>query len=518
MKKSIIISILIISGLVSCTDLEPKVYTDITYDTFFKTEKQVLSAAGPAYQSLNAYPTPEGIWGLSELTTDEFILPTRGIHWYNDGIFQRLHLHKYIPTDFIINNSWKVMFAGITNCNRVIYQYGAIEPQTEALQTVMNEMKALRSLYYYFLMDLFGGVPWVDTFDVPTGFAPERNTRADIFHNIEQDLKNSVGSLNNTVDMTTYGRLNRYGAFTLMAKLYMNAEVYTGTPMWDEAIATCDSVILQGKYSLNKNFFANFAIENEGSPENIFNIPFTDIFAPNWGDATYPARMFTLHLWTLHFTGTQTYNCEQGGWDGFCAVPSFYYSFDQKDIRLDGLLTGLQFSFKGDTLFCNQELSGQPLVYTPEINSLQSAAENEGARFVKYDYTDAKNYQLSNDFVLFRYADVLLMKAEALMRKNGGNATQDAVNLVNQVRARAFLSDNSKLYTTATLTLDELLAERGRELYGETWRRNDLIRFGKYNDPIGTTRPNKASDVYNLFPIPQDQINANPNLVQNAGY
>jgi hypothetical protein len=125
--------------------------------------------------------------------------------------------------------------------------------------------------------------------------------------------------------------------------------------------------------------------------------------------------------------------------------------------------------------------------------------------------------QLKNDFVVFRYADVLLMKAEALMRKNGGAATQEAVDLVNQVRARAFPGDDSKLYTTSTLTLYAILAERGWELSGEGWRRNDLIRFGKYNDPCDF-RPIAADEHYNLFPIPQDQINANPNLNQNPGY
>lgn len=519
MKRAIILFIIILTGLLSCTELDPVVYTDITYDTFFKTEKQVLSAAGPAYQSLNAYTNPECVWGLNELTTDEFILPTRGIHWFNDGIFQRFHLHEYIPTDFIINNSWKVMYAGITNCNRVIYQYNDIEPQTEALVTVSNELKALRSFYYFILMDLYGGVPLVDSFDVPEGYAPFRNTRAEVFNFVEEELKIGIPVLNNTVDLTTYGRFNRYAAFALQAKLYLNAEVYIGTPMWDEVIQACDSVILQGKYSLTPDFFENFEKQNEGSLENIFVIPFTDLFSPFWGDATYPARMYQHHVWTLHFNGTQAYNCEQGGWDGFCAVPSFYYSFDEEDTRRNGLLTGLQFSSTtGDTLRCNQERSGQPLNYTPEIASLENAYENEGARLAKYDYTETKNFQMINDFVLLRYADVLLMKAEALMRRNSGAATQEAVELVNELRARAFPDDPSKLYSIGTLTLDELLAERGRELYGESWRRNDLIRFGKYNDPIDNTRPSAASNIYSVFPIPQDQINANPNLTQNPGY
>jgi hypothetical protein len=518
MKKSFLIySVIIFTIFLSCTELDPVVYTEIVNDNFFKTEQQVLSAAGPAYQSLNVYPCPEAMWGLNELTSDEILIPTRGIHWYNDGIFQRFHKHTWIPTDFIINNSWKVLYAGITNCNRVIYIYERIEEQSEALISVTNELKSLRGFYYFLLMDLFGNVPVVDSFNVPDGFAPLNNSRAEVFQFVDKEIRQSITTLNNTVDMTTYARFNRYAAFTLQAKLYLNAEVYIGESMFDEAIAACDSVILQNKYSLNPDYFDNFAIANEGSPENIFVIPFSDLDAPFWGDDIYPARMFNHHLWTLHFNGTQTYNCEQGGWDGFCSVPSHYASYDAADIRRNMWLTGQQYSATGDTLYCNQEKNGQPLVYTPEVNSLENAAENEGARLVKYDYTDAKNNQLSNDFAVFRYADVLLMKAEALMRKNGGVATQEAVDLVNQVRARAFPGDDSKLYTTGTLTLNELLAERGREFSGEGLRRNDQIRFGVYNDPIDF-RPEAAAETYNLFPIPQDQINANPNLTQNPGY
>jgi hypothetical protein len=373
----------------------------------------------------------------------------------------------------------------------------------------------LRGFYYYQLLDIFGDVPLVDSFNVAVGFAPSRNSRAEVFHFVEKELKEGIPLLNNTVDMTTYARFNRYAAFTLLAKLYLNAEVYIGEPKYDEVIAACDSVILSGKYELSSDYFSNFAIENEGSAENIFVIPFSNLDAVDWGDVL-PPRMFNHHLWTLHFTGTQTFNCEQGGWDGFCAIPSHYRSYDETDIRRTMWLTGQQLSYVGDTLYCNQEKSGQPLVYTVDLTDID-CGENEGARLAKYDYTNARNNQLSNDFAVFRYADVLLMKVEALMRKNGGVATQEAVELANLVRARAFPDDNSKLYTTATLTMDELLAERGREFAGEGLRRNDQIRFGVYNKPVGF-RTVEAADKYNVFPIPQDQINANPNLIQTPGY
>ncbi len=517
MKKLFII-ILSIFGLYSCTDLEPEVFTEISEDTFLKTEQQVLSTAGPAYSSLTVFSCPEGIWGLNELTTDELIIPTRGIHWYNAGMYHRMHWHQWTPLESPINNTWQCLFAGIANCNRSIAICQQVE-QTDAIISIENELQGLRAFLYFMAMDMFGGVPIVDRYDVPDGYSPARNSRKEVFDFIESELKNGIAVLNPQNDNTTYGRFHKWSAYTLLAKLYLNAEVYTGTPRWDEAIAACDSIINSGLYSLNPDYFLNFAVDNDlQRMENIFVAPLTDVNAPVWSDAVFPVpRMFQHNFWTLHFNGNFAFGMTQGGWDGMCAVPSFYKSYDEKDIRREAWLVGVQISTTGDTILCNQERTGQPLNYTVEVTDLEASYENEGARIAKYDYTNAQNNQLANDWVVFRYADVLLMKAEALMRTNGGVATQEAVDLVNQLRTRAFPDDASKLYTTSTLTLDALLAERGWELASEGWRRNDLIRFGKYNDPLDF-RPTSASDIYSLFPIPQEQINANPSLVQNPGY
>jgi hypothetical protein len=516
MKKLLII-LSIFTGLLSCTDLDEDVYTEIVNDNFFKTEKQVLAAAGPAYSNLRAYPNPENVWGLNSLTTDEMLIPTRGIHWYNDGIYQRFHKHEWVPTEFIIGNAWRFIYVNVNNCNRLIYQLEQVENKSDALISVMKELRGLRAFFYYHGIDLFGNIPLYDRYDVPEEYAPPTVTRQEIFDFLETELIESIPDLNDAVDMTTYGRFHRWAAYTLQAKLYLNAEVYTGQPMWDECIAACDSIINSGNYSLEDEYFDNFIINNEGSNENIFVIPFDNTQPVDWGGDGMSVRMFEFHFWTLHFNGNQAFGMTQGGWDGMCAVPSFIRSYDTLDYRYNQWLIGLQLSTTGDTLRCNQEKNGEPLIYTIDVTSLEAAGENEGARLAKYDYTGAENWTLSNDFVVFRYADVLLMKAEALMRKNGGVATQQAVDLVNQVRARAFPGDASKLYTTSTLTLDAMLAERGWEFAGEGYRRTDLVRFGKFNDALDF-RPVPATSTYNIFPIPQEQINANPNLTQNPGY
>jgi hypothetical protein len=512
MKKYI--SIIVLSaGALSCTDLDEQVYSSVLDENFYKTEKQALATAGPAYSNLRAYPNPENIWGLNELTADAIVLPTRGNNWYNGGIFQRLHKHEWNASEGFINNAWNLIYTNINNCNRVMHQFDLIEDKSEALESIMQEMRGLRGFNYYLGLDLFGNIPIIDRFDVPAGFAPSKAPREEVFNFIAQELTSSIPSLSKEADMTTYGRFNRWAAYATLAKLYLNAEVYTGRAMWDECIAACDSIIDAQEYNLSNEFFSNFGTNNENSPENIFVIPYDNKLPQDWGGNGITSRMFQLQYWTLYMTSSQTFNMQQGGWNGFCALPSFYNSYDPTDVRLNSWLVGPQFTASGEPL--KLQASNEQLVYTVDVTSLESAADNEGARLVKYNYTGAQNFTLNNDFAIFRYADVLLMKAEALMRKNAGTATQQAVDLVNAVRARAFEPDEP--YTVSTLTLDALLAERGWELAGEGWRRNDLIRFDKFDDPW-QFKPNPSPSFRTIFPIPQNQLNANPNLVQNDGY
>lgn len=512
MKNILKLTLIMLLVIFGCTDLDVPVYSEITSDNFFKTEKQVLSAAGPAYTSLKNMAIITGIYGLNILTTDELLIPTRGQDWDNGGVYRRLHMHEWLPTEDHINLAWSQIYDGVANCNRAIFQYEQVDDKSDALISVSNELLALRGFYYFMLLDLYGNVPLVERYDVEEGYAPTVTPRSEIFDFVESALTESITVLNPTKDITTYGRFHKWTAFTLLAKLYLNAEVYTGADRYQDCVTMCDSVIASGLYTLPEDYFSNFIAENEGSEENIFVVPFDNLSPQNWTTL----HMHNTHLWTLHGQSRFTFNCQKEPWNGICGVPSFYHTYDPDDIRRNVWLTGQQFSATGDTLYAQKGMDGQPLNFTVDFDNI-FANEVAGARIAKYDYTDATNGQLENDFVIFRYADVLLMKAEALMRINGGVATQEAVDLANQVRARAFPNDESKLYTTETLDMNALLAERGWELCSEGWRRNDLIRFGKYNDPLDF-RPNTAADYYNLFPIPQNQINANPNLDQNPGY
>jgi hypothetical protein len=511
--KKILYTILILAISFSCTDLTEEVYDTVVVSNFYKTEEQVLSAAGAAYNGIRAFPMVFKAWGLSEFSSDIMMIPTRGSDWYNSGIYQRFHHQEWTTEDGIIKDTWEVLYGNISTCNRLLYQFENVEEKSDALLAVIEEIKGLRAFYYYWLCDFYGNVPLVTKYDVPDDFAPENNTREEVYNFVEEQLLNAIPAISGDFNASTYGRFHRWAAYATLAKLYLNSEVFIGEPRWNDCIEICDEIINSGNFSVSDgDYFSNFAIENENSKDNIFSLVYDDVYTEDW------SGMLNIQCWTLHFQGNKAYGGTKGGWNGICGTPSFVKSYDQDDVRLDSWAIGLQLDTSGDTIYCTKTSAGQPLIYSVDVQSLENAREEDGARIAKFDYTGYSSYCLNSDYPVFRYADILLMKAEALMRLNGGAATSEAVDLVNQVRARAFPDNPEKLYTVSTLTLESLLAERGWEFAGEHWRRNDLIRFGKFLSGTWTFKEETTAEYRKLFPIPQSQLNANPNLKQNPGY
>jgi hypothetical protein len=426
-------------------------------------------------------------------------------------MYQRLQRHEWHSEEGLVNTAWNDIFSGINTCNRLLAQFEQLEEKSEAVEIILSELKGLRAFWYFTALDMFGNVPLVTSFE-DADAAPSNSSQQEVFDFVEQELLEAIPNLRTEMSTSTYGRFHRWAAYATLAKLYMNAEVYTGSSRWQDAVDAIDEIINSGQFSLASDYFSNFAVENQGSEENIFVIPYDNTYTTEWG------AMLQFHFWGIHFNGHNAFNMQNGGWDGYAGVPSFVNSFDEADIRKDMWLIGVQTTPSGDTLYNNQELpSDSALVYTVNISSLENAHENEGARLMKYDYTDAQGWTLSNDFAVFRYGDMLQLKAEALMRLNGGNATQEAVDLVNQVRTRAFDNPSQNEYTTGSLTMEEMLAERGREMAGEGWRRHDQIRFSDFTNGTWEWK-SESPDYRKIFPIPQQQLNANPNLSQNPGY
>jgi len=349
--------------------------------------------------------------------------------------------------------------------------------------------------------------------------------------------------------------MNYYAGQTLLAKLYLNAGVYSGTNQWTKVITACDEVINSGKYSLESNYFANFNVENSGSKEFIFAIPYDQVFFQN----------FNLAVRTLHYGSQQTYNLTAQPWNGFCTLEEFYNSYDNADLRKGDVgtvtgpavkrgnfIAGYQYKAGGGKVTDDGfevpqpgrlpvallgDPDGAPLNFgnigstQPQINELgPQAYRQSGVRIGKWEIAlGSQPNNMSNDYAVFRYADVLLMKAEALWRS--GNTAQ-ALVLVNLIRARAGVPNLTSLdgpvsfdLTGGSIAGGELLNEIGREMFAENHRRQDLIRWGLFTQVAKWALPYynpgdimKTGSYTTLYPIHKDKLSANPNLVQNPGY
>lgn len=562
MKKSlflikIIMGVFIVTALSqSCTKLDEELYDSVTPSNFFKTEEEFISALGAAYTQFGGWAAGDP-QTLQEMTTDELTAPTRGQDWDDGGNWRRAHLHSWTKEDGVMSGGWNFGFNGVNTANRLIYQFTSLVESGQVDQAVADayvaELQTVRGFFYWQLIDMYGNVPLVTDF-ANAEATPATETRANVYAFVVNDLETAVPKLSKAVDGTTYGRMNYYAGQTLLAKLYLNAKVYTGTEQNAKVIAACDEVINSGKYSLESNFFANFNVNNSGSKEFIFAIPYDKVFFTG----------FNLVMQTLSYLNQQTYNLTAQPWNGFCSLEEFYNSFTDDDIRkgdagtLDGpaikrgtFLAGYQYSSDGTILKDDgyetgnpnrlpvplpADPDGKPFNFggigsgLPQINELGPQCWRQGGvRVGKWEFEMGGLPDMSNDYAVFRYADVLLMKAEALWRSGNSAA---ALVLVNQIRARAGVDDLSSLdgklsfdLTGPTVDGGELFNELGRELAFEKSRRQAMIRWGVYTDIAKWVLPyNNPGDVVvsasytNLFPVHKDKLAANPNLVQNPGY
>ena len=307
MKKSqYLIRIIMILSIVAafsqaCTKLDEKLYDTVTPSDFFKSDAQFVSALGAAYTTLGNYASGD-VNNLQELCTDEQAVPTRGQDWDDGGNWRRLHLHSWKFEDNAVGGAWDFCFTGVSTANRLIYQFQSLsqsgQVNADVAAAYIAELQTLRGFFYWQLVDLYGNVPLVTDF-VGADPAPATKARADVYNFIVTDVEAAVPQLPTVVDGTTYGRMNYWAGKFLLAKLYLNAGVYTnGTTQWAKVVAECDEIINSGKYNLESNYFANFNVNNSSSKEFIFAIPYDQVFFQG----------FQLDMQTLHYGSQFTYN------------------------------------------------------------------------------------------------------------------------------------------------------------------------------------------------------------------
>lgn len=490
----------------ACTNLTEVPEDALTPSNAFRTEEEVLAGVASVYAGLRG--TTWGYFNLSEITTDEIIVPTRGSDWYDNGRWLEIYRQTWTSSSGSalddMNGTWNDLFSGVARANLMISVIEKAGGATAA--STLAELRTLRAWYYFMLMDFFGGVPLV------TGVKVQQNPRVSrdsLFRFIESELLAVRGTLPESWPAAQYGRVTRGAANAILASMYLNARIFTGTPTatgitlgaqrWADAITAADLVINSGRYTLATNFLDNFSTTNENSPENIFVIAHSS--APGLG--------FNMPMRTLHYN-----QLSLGPWNGFATIAETYNAFDPNDRRRAMWLVGPQTSF--NTGAAVNDRAGNPLIFTPTIANPEAASESEGVRYNKFpplpSATDGNGHP--NDFPFFRLAEMYLIKAEAMNEQ--GN-TAGAIAQINIVRARAF---NPPQPLAAGLTQaqvrDAIFNERLFEFAGEAKRRRDLIRQGTFTNARRFKSAQAGFKV--IFPIPSTQIQTNPLLTQNPGY
>jgi hypothetical protein len=519
MKKTLTYSLIsMLAGIlliaISCTKLDVPVYDRVSQ--FWKTDAQIAAGIAPVYAGLRnggpGWPFGPNIYNLNELSTDEIILPTRGTDWDDNGMWQKMWKHTWDASSEPVLFGWQFIFGstGIPRVNNIIQSVEALNPRPAQYKSIIAELRTIRAYYHFIGLDLFGNIPIVDSnYTVLSKFGTR--SRSEVFAFVEKELKESMADLSGEVSPRTYGRATKWFAWSLLAKLYLNAEVYTGNSKWQECIAACDSVLLPGNFTLEPDFFANFKIANESSRENIIVLPF---------DRNAGLDVFLLQLMTLHYFSNLTFGLQSGGANGYCSTAEYLAYFSTNDERLRMFLVGQQYENNiRDSAHMQYTRSGYPLSFDPSLPTFKlqdPIIETGGARCAKWEFNREGGGNMSNDFAIFRLADIILMKAEAQYRKNDLNGALTSINQkINaiSIRSRARMPD----FTASELTNDGLLAERARELSWEGWRRNDMIRLGHFLDERNPEKT-RSAEFRKLFPIPQSELMKNPNLKQNPGY
>jgi starch-binding outer membrane protein, SusD/RagB family len=504
---ALLAAIPLVGAVQGCTDLEENPTSTISPSNFYHTEQEVRAGLAGVYNQLrNA--TTQNPWYIGEVSSDEYVVPTRGQDWFDNGKWLEAKRQTWGPASALgadnINNAWRDSFTGVARANTVL---NALQPNSVPNQAIYEaELRTLRAFYYYILLDNFGPVPIVT--DVAITPRPQ-NTRAEVFAFVESELKAVRDALPPKWDAANYGRLTQGAVDALLASLYVNAEVFSGEvttsglskgqARWQDAVDASDRILNSGVYSLESDFRSNFAPNNEFSRENIFVAVMIE--QPNLG-LDFINR-------SVHYN----HYASPGGWNGFSTPAETYAKFDATDKRRQIFLIGPQVSLEtGQPI---NDRAGNRLVLTEDIPDITQATEGQGIRPLKFPFDPAHNaQQMGNDFPYFRLAEIYLIKAEAL---NELGRTGEAIDLVNAVRARAFDPPKPIGAVSQSEFRTVILNERLFELYGEGKRRQDLIRMGLFTAPR-EFKETETEPFRILFPVPTRQIQTNPELVQNPGY
>lgn len=516
-RITVFLTLAVILSVASCTRLKEDLRDPLYLNPPTTAGAPSPSSLSSVYNQLNQLPGQYGWHAMSEHTTDELLGPTRGTDWDDFGTWRKLHLHTWDGSHNQVNDVWNGL-------NGALFQTTLLA-ETATGQT-QAEAKFLRAYFTYIVADLYGQVQHrvaTATVDV----LPDVYTRSQACDAIIAELQAVIPVLP-AYTHATRNKATKEAAQFLLAKTLLNKAVFQQDPAnpagpftfapadMTQIITLCNSISANPDLAINNYYWDNFTWDNgTKSTENIF------VRQNSQGINMVWASCMGNH-----------YNQPPDGWNGFTTLADFYNSFEAADVRKSASITGYtsvvgrgagfligqqqgpEGKHIGNPIVDLKDRSGNPLIFTPDV-SLFFSTETKGIRTNKWpldpNEMNGGGWGSANEFAFFRLADVRLMKAEAILRGGTDPQAETAKGIVDALRAKRGLG------TIGTLNEASLLAERGRELYLEAWRRNDMIRFGVFNNPVGE-RPTASAPTKVVFPIPNIALSSNPNLHQNVGY
>ncbi len=488
----------IVSFGVSCTDLEEEVLDGESYiNSGGTTTINATAVLESAYNGLRDFNGQGLMYAMDEMSTDAMVGPTRGGDWDDNGSWRQLHTHTWAPDHVEVRGAWNSLLSNVYSCNLVI-ESGSGTPSQ------VSQARFLRAFYYYNVIDLFGQAPYR-----PVGSNllddPKVWTRSEATAFVIAELEAVLPSLSARISGDA-SIVNADAGHFLLAKLYLNKAIFDGTGTFSagdmtKVVQHVDAMT----NTLSSNYWDNFKASNNTSNEIIFSSK--NIQGGAGGNMQSKWRM-----------GTH-YNQTPSGWNGFATASEYYNRFGNTDTRAKystpsiisnignpvGFNVGQQYAPGGVTPLLDR--NNNPLFFTPALTLITSGVtlETAGIRGMKYIPDAGNQGSPDNDLVLMRYSDALLMKAEAILRGGTGSVG----TILTDIASRSGV-------TAAPNTLDGVYAERGRELWWEGYRRNDMIRYGKFLNSR-ELKPYNSDPKYTLYPIPADAL-FNANLKQNPGY
>lgn len=538
--KTILATALVVGG---CTDLDVKIKSQ--YTSFPDSETAAEAVSADIY---NAYRGAMGVahWMVNTLSSDEAVSVAMGSDYYDGGIYRQYVVHDWNRDNGYLNTIWNSAMTGVTSCNKVLALLGNDESEVAA------PVRAMRAYYFYILLEHFGAVPLITSMGDEQ---PDRAPRAEVVRFVESELLAVKDKLTTDVNASTYGKATKYMAEALLAKIYLNWAVYTASDVaaytpsvpnekLNEVVKMCDAIISSGKFNLSDRYLLKFRPDNGPHIKDfIFVMPFDRerqqgmTYARYWihrsaqkqfGDL--PQSVGGTHRVLPEFLAKFNLPGDQRN-DQFIGGKQYYwenYAPTSRPFLINTSKRGIDQDYNGpdaDDKFDWQVEFSKEITLRPDGGPTLNVGNDQkgrsmGYRSIKFymdvNVTAAQNRSQSNDVPIFRLADIYLMKAEAILRGATATNGDSPASLINKIRAYV-----GAPAITGTPTLEDLLDERAREFADESWRRNDLIRFGKFEDNWGfkSLYPAGFTEKFRrIFPVPRDVMNVNTNWSQNPGY